>query len=59
MKIIIAGCRDITGNRARWAVVAALMHSEFVDNVDSDKVEIIHGGCRGIDEAAQLSLIHN
>ena len=53
MKIIIAGCRDIEGERARWAVLSAMMNSGFVDDVDSGKVEIIHGGCRGIDEAAQ------
>jgi predicted Rossmann fold nucleotide-binding protein DprA/Smf involved in DNA uptake len=51
MKIIIAGCRDITGARAEAHVSWALMRSGFAAGIDEH--EIIHGGCRGIDEAAQ------
>ena len=51
MKLIIAGSRGLT-NRGRIVATAMEMW-------DGDITEIVHGGCRGIDEVGGLWAIHN
>ena len=49
MKVIIAGSRDIEEEYACALVQSAIQQSGFADHI----TEIVHGGCRGIDAAAQ------
>ncbi len=48
MRVIIAGSRTITGPRAHALILESIQESGWAGQI----TQIIHGACRGIDEAA-------